>query len=179
MNSRSGDGVALQGLIDLPRKVSRSGCPTEISYPKSLQTSTSSGIRPLPPSQPSSTTTSRGMVSSSTPRSLTLHADEKSSESSFSMFATVLRIGLWSVMRYPEYGRTSLTVAGINTRRSLSARKLRASVRSAARRGELLGQSAVVLTVPSLQSSCMKPLGIGEGLHCLALWPPAHAERRS
>ena len=93
-----GGGVSLKSHVDLPRRAFRSGCPTGINYPKSLQTFTSSDIHPLPPLRPSSTTTSRGMVSSSIPRSPTLHAGEKLSESSFSISAGVLRTGPWLVM---------------------------------------------------------------------------------
>ena len=122
--------------IHLPRKFSRSGCPMGINSLESLPTSTSSAIPPPPLSQPSPTTTSHGMVSSSTPRSPTLHAGEKSSESSFSISATVLPTGPWLVARDSECGRTLLMAVDIVARRNSLARKSRAFVRSVGRRVE-------------------------------------------
>jgi hypothetical protein len=80
-------------------KFSRSGCPMGINFPKSLPTSMSLGTPPTPPSPLSPTMTNRGTVFSSTPKSLTLHAVEKSSESSFLAPAAVRLTGQWSVMR--------------------------------------------------------------------------------
>jgi len=131
-----GKVVTLRSHNDSPWKFSRSGCPMGINSPKFLQTSTSSGIPLPPPSQPSSTTISHGMVFSSTPRSPTPHAGERSSESLFSTSATVLSTGPWSVTRCYKCCRTLLTVADIITRRSSSARKSREFARSVGQRDE-------------------------------------------
>jgi len=127
---------ALESRINSPLDIYRSGCPTGTNSPKSLPTSTSSGIPPLPHSHPSPTTTNRGMASSSTPRSLTPHEGEKSSESSFSTSVTVLHAGQWSVTGHPKGGRTLLMVPGLVARKNSSARKSRASAKSVDLRGE-------------------------------------------
>ena len=132
----SGRVEAPESHVDSPLKFCRSGCPMGTNSPKSLPTSTSSGIPPLPPSHPSPTTISHGMVFSFTPRSRTPHEGEKSLESSFSTSATVLQTGQWSVMRYPEGGRMLLTVTGLVARKSSSAKKSRASAKSVGLRGE-------------------------------------------
>ena len=80
----------------LPVNFCRSGCPMEINSQKFLSTSTLLGIPPMPLSQPSPTTANRGTVFNSIPKSPTLHADEKLSESLFLVSAAVRHTGQWS-----------------------------------------------------------------------------------
>ena len=180
MTSRSGGKVELiLSYVDLLGNFHRSGCPMGINSPKSPLTFMSLGIPPPLPSQPSPTMTNHGTVSSSIPKLPTLHADEKSSENSFSVSAAVRHTGQWSVTNNPKRGGVLLTATYVVSRRNSSGRKSLAFARSADQRDESSGRSVVVLIALLPPNSCTRPSETGKNLHRMALWYPVHAERRT